>query len=119
MARRARHCSWPPLCQSARSARPAEGVRLIAAAPFRWIAPQILRPDDRAPARNRLLMWSDEFIRLPRVTVHQGGRLLARRTLAWPAAPGRAFRVPSSVLRGVSPAHGPVHIGLEQAGTRA
>ncbi|PJM92258.1 pyridine nucleotide-disulfide oxidoreductase [Streptomyces sp. CB01373] len=92
--------------------RPAEGVRLIADAPFRWVAPQILRPGDPAPARGRLLLWTDEFVRLPKVTVRQDGRTLARRTLAWPAAPGRVFRVPAGLLDGVSPTGGPVHIGL-------
>lgn len=91
----------------------AEGVRLIADAPFRWVAPQILRPGDPAPARGRLLLWADEFVRFPRVTVRQDGRTVTRRTLAWPAAPGRVFRVPSSVLDGVSPTGGPVHISLQ------
>ncbi|HWU10768.1 MAG TPA: FAD-dependent oxidoreductase [Streptomyces sp.] len=91
---------------------PEPGVRLVAGAPFRWIAPQILRPDDPAPARGRLLLWSDEFVRFPRVTVRQGGRVITRRTLPWPAAPGRVFRVPSGVLDGISPTGGPVHISL-------
>ncbi|MEW2486328.1 NAD(P)/FAD-dependent oxidoreductase [Streptomyces sp. NPDC048411] len=93
--------------------QPAEGVRLIADAPFRWVAPQILRPGDPAPARGRLLLWADEFVRFPKVTVRQDGRTVTRRTLAWPAAPGRVFRIPSSVLDGVSPTGGPVHIGLQ------
>ncbi|MGI5466749.1 NAD(P)/FAD-dependent oxidoreductase [Streptomyces sp. CA-132043] len=91
---------------------PAEGVRLLADAPFRWIAPQILRPGDPAPARDRLLLWTDAFVRLPKVTVRQDARTLVRRTLAWPAAPGRVFRVPAGILDGVSPTGGPVHIGL-------
>ncbi|MFJ4621555.1 NAD(P)/FAD-dependent oxidoreductase [Streptomyces sp. NPDC088812] len=92
--------------------QPAEGVRLTAGSPFRWIAPQILRPGDPAPARGRLLLWSDEFVRFPKVTVRQDGRVITRRTLAWPAAPGRVFRVPSGVLDGISPSGGPVHISL-------
>ncbi|MFJ1656771.1 NAD(P)/FAD-dependent oxidoreductase [Streptomyces sp. NPDC088337] len=92
--------------------RPAAGVRLVADAPFRWVAPQVLRPGDPAPARGRLLLWTDEFVRLPKVTVRQDGRTLARRTLAWPAAPGRVFRVPAGLLDGFSPTGGPVHIGL-------
>jgi len=91
---------------------PDEGVRLVADAPFRWVAPQILRAGDSAPARGRLLLWSDEFVRFPKVTVRQDGRVVARRTLAWPAAPGRVFRVPSALLDGVSYEGGPVHIGL-------
>ncbi|MYV47728.1 FAD-dependent oxidoreductase [Streptomyces sp. SID2888] len=93
--------------------RPSDqGVRLIADAPFRWVAPQLLRPQDPAPARSRLLLWTDEFVRFPKVTVRQDGRVVSRRTLAWPAAPGRVFRVPSGLLDEVSPTGGPVHIGL-------
>ncbi|MFJ4428952.1 NAD(P)/FAD-dependent oxidoreductase [Streptomyces bobili] len=92
--------------------QPSEGVRLTIGAPFRWIAPQILRPGDPAPARGRLLLWSDAFIRFPKVTVHQDGRVVCRRTLAWPMAPGRVFRIPSSVLDGVSHTGGPVHVSV-------
>ncbi|MGW0792527.1 NAD(P)/FAD-dependent oxidoreductase [Streptomyces sp. NPDC002911] len=92
--------------------QPSDGVRLLADSPLRWIAPQILRSGDPAPARSRLLLWTDEFIRVPKVTVRQDGRTLTRRTLPWPAAPGRVVRVPSSVLNGVSAAGGPVHLGL-------
>ncbi|MGW2261596.1 NAD(P)/FAD-dependent oxidoreductase [Streptomyces sp. NPDC001780] len=92
--------------------QPSDGVRLIADAPFRWVAPQILRPNDPAPARDRLLLWTDEFTRFPKVTIRQDERVITRRTLVWPAAPGRVFRVPSSVLDGVSPTGGPVHIGV-------
>ncbi|MDQ8708082.1 NAD(P)/FAD-dependent oxidoreductase [Streptomyces sp. LHD-70] len=91
---------------------PTEGVRLIADAPFRWVAPQILRQNDPAPARGRLLLWTDEFSRFPKVTLRQDGRVVARRTLPWPAAPGRVFRVPDGILKNVSPTGGPVHIGL-------
>ncbi|MER5358472.1 FAD-dependent oxidoreductase [Streptomyces sp. NPDC002785] len=93
--------------------QPTGGVRLLAEAPFRWVAPQILRPNDPAPARGRLLLWTDEFVRFPKVTVRQDGRTVTRRTLAWPAAPGRVFRIPSTVLDGVSDTGGPVHIGLD------
>lgn len=108
------HVAAQVLDHLAGTPRPAGGVRLVADAPFRWVAPQILRPDDPAPARGRLLLWSDELVRFPRVTVRQDGRVTARRTLAWPAAPGRVFRVPSDVLDGVSPTGGPVHIGLRR-----
>ncbi|WP_399881669.1 NAD(P)/FAD-dependent oxidoreductase [Streptomyces sp. BBFR51] len=90
--------------------QPSEGVRLTVGAPFRWIAPQILRPDDPAPARGRLLLWSDAYIRFPKVTVRQDERLINRRILAWPVAPGRVFRIPSSVLKGISHTGGPVRI---------
>ncbi|MFA3843380.1 NAD(P)/FAD-dependent oxidoreductase [Streptomyces aureus] len=88
------------------------GVRLLADPPFRWIAPQILRPNDPAPARDRLLLWTDTFVRFPTVTVRQDEQVIARRKLPWPAAPGRVFRIPSNLLKDVTPTGGPVHIGL-------
>ncbi|RMI38276.1 NAD(P)/FAD-dependent oxidoreductase [Streptomyces triticirhizae] len=89
-----------------------EGVPILAEAPLRWIAPSVLRPDSPAPARNRLLLWTDAFVRVPRVTVRQDGRVVARRTLPWPAAPGRVLRIPSSVLRDVDPHGGPVRVSV-------
>ncbi|MFF3499532.1 NAD(P)/FAD-dependent oxidoreductase [Streptomyces sp. NPDC003247] len=107
-----RHVARQVLDHLRGSRQPAQGVRLFADAPFRWVAPQILRPGDPAPARDRLLLWTDTFVRFPEVTVRQGGRVITRRTSAWPAAPGRVFRVPAGVLDGVSPTGGPVRIGL-------
>ncbi|MFF3491963.1 NAD(P)/FAD-dependent oxidoreductase [Streptomyces sp. NPDC002795] len=72
--------------------QPTQGLRLLADAPFRWIAPQILRPGDPAPARGKLLLWTDDFAHVPKVTVHQDGRVITRRTSPWPAAPGRRRR---------------------------
>ncbi|MDT0444359.1 NAD(P)/FAD-dependent oxidoreductase [Streptomyces johnsoniae] len=88
------------------------GVRIMAEPPLRWIAPGLLRPGAPAPPRNRLLLWTDEFVRVPRVTVRQDGRTVARRTLPWPAAPGRALRIPWSVLRNVDDRGGPVTVGV-------
>ncbi|MFE4373003.1 NAD(P)/FAD-dependent oxidoreductase [Streptomyces sp. NPDC056835] len=95
------------------TSRPEGGVRLTVGAPFRWVSPQILRPGDPAPSRDRLLLWTDEFVRFPTVTIRQDGRTIARRTLAWPAAPGRVFRIPSGLLGKVSQDGGSVHISLE------
>ncbi len=87
-------------------------TRLVAEAPFRWVAPSLLRPGDPAPARERLLLWTDELVRAPRITATQEGRLLNSVRVAWPAAPGRVFRVPWSLLEGVRFTGGEVHIGL-------
>ncbi|MFF5564830.1 NAD(P)/FAD-dependent oxidoreductase [Streptomyces sp. NPDC012623] len=87
-------------------------VPIVADAPFRWVAPGLLRAGDPAPPRGRLLLWTDRLVRAPRVTVRQGARTLNRRTVPWPAAPGRVFRVPWNVLRDVDPKGGPVRIGL-------
>lgn len=87
-------------------------VRLRAARPFRWVAPGLLRPGDPAPARGRLLLWAEEFIRLPRVTATQDGRVIGMRRLPWPASPGRVFRVPWSILSSADPDGGEVTISL-------
>ncbi|BBY26036.1 NAD(P)/FAD-dependent oxidoreductase [Mycolicibacterium sediminis] len=91
---------------------PVAGVRLLAAAPLRWITPGILRPGDDAPARRRLLLWTDSLVRIPRVVARQDGREVGRRTLPWAASPGRVFRVPAGILDGVDPTGGPVTVSL-------
>ena len=96
---------------------PGPGVTLIADPPLRWITPQILRSGDPAPARHRLLAWSDAYVPMPRVQAIQGGRVLASRHVPWPAAPGRVFRIPSSLLTraGALPKEGTIHITLANA----
>lgn len=91
---------------------PGDGVRLRVEPPLRWISPGIHRPGDPEPARRRLVGWIDEFITSPVVTVTQGDRQVSRTRLAWTAAPGRAFRIPSKVLQGVDPAAGDVTISV-------
>ena len=53
--------------------RPAGGVRLLADAPLRWVAPGLLRPGGGAPPRHRLLLWTDELVRVPTVVARQDG----------------------------------------------
>ncbi len=91
-----------------------DGVRLEAEAPLRWVAPGILRPGDPAPPRRRLLLWTDELVAAPRVVLEQDGRVVGRKRVPWPAAPGRVFRVPSDVLDGVDPRGGTVTVRLER-----
>lgn len=94
--------------------RPAlDGVRLEVDGPLRWVAPMVLRPGDRPPARHRLLMWTDTFVRVPKVVARQNGKVIGRKTLPWPAAPGRVFRVPSSILDGADRGGGPVSLSLD------
>ncbi|MDF2826015.1 MAG: pyridine nucleotide-disulfide oxidoreductase [Mycobacterium sp.] len=90
----------------------AGGVVLQVEAPLRWVAPAVLRPGDPAPARGRLLTWTDEFIRVPKVTVRQDGYVIASRRLPWPAAPGRVFRIPSSLVDKADRKGGPVTISV-------
>lgn len=86
---------------------PGQGLNVVARAPLRWVAPSRLAPGDGPPSRNRLLAWSNEYVRAPRVIVRQGDQVVGTQRLAWPAAPGRVFRIPSGVLANVDPL-GPV-----------
>ncbi|WP_374999954.1 NAD(P)/FAD-dependent oxidoreductase [Aeromicrobium sp. CTD01-1L150] len=95
-----------------REAPRAQGPRLEVDPPLRWVAPQVVNAD-RLPARGRLLLWADATIRFPTVTVRQGGRVVARKRIPWPCAPGRVFRVPAPVLRDASPEGGPVRISVD------
>jgi thioredoxin reductase len=92
--------------------QPTGGIRIEAAAPLRWIAPSLLRPGGPAPARHRLLTWTDEFVHIPKVVARQNGKVIGRKTVPWPAAPGRVFRIPSSILDASHPGEGPVTISL-------
>ena len=93
-------------------ARTGPVLDLRAQAPLRWVAPARFRPGDPAPPRNRLVAWPDAFIRWPTVTAHQGGRRIGRRRLPWPAAPGRAFRIPWSLVADARPDAGPVDLAV-------
>ncbi|MEU0517121.1 hypothetical protein [Streptosporangium sp. NPDC006007] len=53
------------------------------------------------------------YIPFPRVVLRQDGKIVARRRLWWPVAPGRVFRVPTGILTSVDPKGGPVRISAE------
>jgi thioredoxin reductase len=91
---------------------PAEAFRLVAGDGFAWVAPGLIRLGDPAPPRGRLLLWPAAHRRLPRVVVEQDGRVRARRTIAWPLAAGRMFRLPSSLVDDCVPGAGDVTIRL-------
>jgi len=86
-------------------------LHVTAASPLRWVTPQHVPPSGGAP-RGQLLLWVDEYHRLPRVRAVQSGTEVGRVRVAWPAAPGRIFRVPEKVLRGADPARGTVTLRL-------
>ena len=73
---------------------PADRVTL------RWVAPNLIRPAIRT-RRGRLLLWTDDLVRIPKVTARQDGPGDRPIDAAWPASPGRVFRVPSGILKGV------------------
>lgn len=91
---------------------PSKGIALKVTAPLRWVSPAIHRLGVW-PARNRLVSWVDEYIARPTVVVRQAGREVSRTTLGWPAAPGRAFRIPAEVLDAVRMDGGDVLISVE------
>jgi hypothetical protein len=87
-------------------------VRLVAEEPFDWVAPGLFRPGDPAPPRRRLLLWGAEHRQVPRVVVTQDGRVLSRRWIPWPLAPGRVFRLPWGLVAGARGDAGDVTIRL-------
>lgn len=91
------------------------GIPIRVEPPLRWISPGLLRAGDPDPARRRLLTWSDEFRLCPTVTARQGGVEIGRERLWWPAAPGRVFRIPSSLLSEARQGAGPVTVALGRA----
>jgi thioredoxin reductase len=90
------------------------GIRIRAASPFRWVAPQLVRPDGAVAARGDLLLWVDEYHRAPRLRAVQDGRTIGRKRTPWPAAPGRIYRAPWSLVADADPAGGDVTIQLSQ-----
>jgi thioredoxin reductase len=107
-----RHVAGPVLAWLRGEMPAAAAVRVSAGAPFRWIAPQLVRADALAPARGRYLLWSDELVRSPHVSVRQDGREIAHRRLPWPVCPGRVFRLPASLFAALDVTAGPVTVGL-------
>lgn len=91
---------------------PSGGIDLTVEKPLRWVSPNVLRPGDVGPARDRLLFWVDEYVARPTIEARQGGKLVGSMKTAWPAAPGRVFRVPASILEKVDRGGEPVTISI-------
>ena len=90
----------------------SDALQITVEPPLRWISPSVVRQGDRAPSRRRLLLWTDEYRPIARLTSSQGGTVVSRITLPWPAAPGRVLRVPWSFLSRIDPNAGPVTVAL-------
>jgi thioredoxin reductase len=88
------------------------GIRVRARAPFRWVTPQLITPDGGVAPRGDLLFWVDEYHRAPVVRAVQDGRTIGRKRTPWPAAPGRVFRAPWSLVSGADPTGGDVTVEL-------
>jgi len=99
-------CRW-----LAHGDEPPKAVRIRTDGPFRWVAPQLVSGEGDA-ARGDLLFWVDEYRRLPRLRAVQDGRTLATRRTPWPAAPGRVYRAPWSLVSDADPAGGDVTVSF-------
>jgi thioredoxin reductase len=91
---------------------PQKAVRVRADEPFRWVAPQLISPDGGVAPRGDLLFWVDEYRRLPKLRAVQDGRTLATKRTPWPAAPGRVYRAPWSLVADADPAGGNVTVSF-------
>lgn len=109
-----RHVARPVLTWLRRGAATSHGLPLSVEAPLRWVTPQLLHPHI-APPRGRLLLWSDAHVTFPQVRATQDGRVLAEHRLPWPCAPGRVFRVPSSLVADADLAGGEIRLSLVNA----
>lgn len=93
-------------------AEPPNAVRIRTDGPFTWVAPQLVSPEGGTAARGDLLFWVDEYRRLPRLRAVQDGRTLATKRTPWPAAPGRVYRAPWSLVSGADPQGGDVTVSF-------
>ncbi len=96
----------------ARREEPPKAVRIRTDGPFRWVVPQLVSPEGGVAARGDLLFWVDEYRRLPKLRAVQDGRTLATRRTPWPAAPGRVYRAPWSLVANADPAGGDVTVSF-------
>lgn len=90
----------------------SQGARIRANAPLRWVTPQLVAADGGVAPRGDLLFWVDEYHRAPRLRAIQDGRVIGTRRTPWPAAPGRIYRAPWSLVAGADPAGGDVTVEL-------
>jgi hypothetical protein len=87
-------------------------IRVRTSAPFRWVTPQLIAPDGGVAPRGDLLFWVDEYHRTPRLRAVQDGRTVGESRTLWPAAPGRIYRAPWSLVSAADPSGGDVTVEL-------
>lgn len=58
------------------------------------------------------MFWVDEYHRTPRLRAVQDGRTVGHKQIPWPAAPGRVFRAPWSLVSDADLTGGDVTIEL-------
>jgi len=86
------------------------GVRLRTDAPLRWVTPQLIPADDHP--REDLRFWVDAYVRMPKLLAVQDNRVIGSTRTLWPAAPGRIYRAPWTLVSGADPTGGEVTISL-------
>src|SRR4051794_31972068 len=89
-----------------------KAVRIRADGPLRWIAPQLVSADGGVAARGDLLLWVDEYRRVPKLRAMQDGRTLGTTRTPWPAAPGRVYRAPWSLVANADPGGGDITVSI-------
>lgn len=91
---------------------PPKAIRIRTTGPLRWVAPQLVSTEGGVAARGDLLFWVDEYRRLPKLRAVQDGGTLATKRTPWPAAPGRVYRAPWSLVAGADPEGGDVTVSF-------
>ncbi|BBY15152.1 NAD(P)/FAD-dependent oxidoreductase [Mycolicibacterium litorale] len=91
---------------------PEAGLRIRTDGPFRWVAPQLITPNGGSASRDDLLFWVDEYRRVPKLRAVQDGRVLGTARTPWPAAPGRVYRAPWSLVARADPHGGDVTVSF-------
>jgi thioredoxin reductase len=89
-----------------------KAVRIRADGSLRWVAPQLVSADGGVAARGDLLLWVDEYRRLPKLRAMQDGRTLGTTRTPWPAAPGRVYRAPWSLVANADPGGGDITVSF-------
>jgi thioredoxin reductase len=87
-----------------------KAVRIRTDGPLRWVAPQLVSAEGGVAARGDLLFWVDEYRRLPKLRAVQDGRTLTTKRTPWPAAPGRVYRAPWSLVADADPGGGDITV---------
>jgi hypothetical protein len=77
---------------------------------LRWVTPQLIPADDHP--REGLRFWVDEYVRMPKLLAVQDNRVIGSTRTLWPAAPGRIYRAPWTLVSGADPTGGAVTISL-------
>jgi thioredoxin reductase len=101
-----------PIAAYLRGGNWPEHVRVAARRPLAWVVPNLLLGPGRPPPRDRFLLRSREFLRRPRIVVHQDGRELWSGRLRR-LVPGRSAHIPAGWLAQMSASGGPVVVAVE------